>query len=275
MNRLPGTDHVYSSAEASLFNSGHAPWMLPQPGAGGVDLTQCEYDVPNTNLTFSMCGNCPVKNAPSWWPTAAKPPHGEDPGYWPPGYHLERCASCAGNAECKLGCMFNFRPSLVPEPPAPPSPPAPRPPQPACGPMPSTQGGSQCQLGKSLNFSNVFSDHAVLQMAPAKSAVYGYVGTGASGSSKVTVTVADAADASATYTVEATVDEAKGTWKAFLKPAKSGGSYGITAACTSGCTGSAALGDVTFGNVWYCAGQSNSKCPLAISPPRSAIHHQP
>jgi hypothetical protein len=36
--------------------------------------------------------------------------------------------------------------------------------------FPSQQGVSMCQPGGNLNFSNIFSDGMVLQMAPAKTA---------------------------------------------------------------------------------------------------------
>ena len=103
-----------------------------------------------------------------------------------------------------------------------------------------------------LNFSNVFSDEMVLQMEPASAAVYGYF-SGTSPAAKVTVTVSSGTHES--YSVDATVDSTKGTWKAFLKPTAAGGSYRIVAACASGCSGQATIEDITFGSVWYCAGQ--------------------
>ena len=192
------------------------------------------------------------------------------------------------------GCVYSFRPSVAPIPPVPPQPPATRPPPPACGVFPTQQGGptagaSLCTLGGSLNFSNVFSDFAVLQMAPARSAVYGYLGTNATkgGATTVTITVAGAAntannsgsssafDATASYTVsytvQATVNADRGTWKAFLKPTAAGGSYSIKAACTGGgCTGGAEIKSVTFGDVWYCAGQSNMALPVQFTYARNA-----
>ena len=89
-------------------------------------------------------------------------------------------------------------------------------------------------------------------MAPAKTAVYGPLGSSASAGAKVSVTVAPAsADTEAeSYTVGATVT-ADGQWKAYLKPTAAGGFYTITAKCESGCTGSIVLSPVTFGDVWY------------------------
>lgn len=76
----------------------------------------------------------------------------------------------------------------------------------------------------------------------------------------MSVTV-DGGAADATYTVAATL--LKGQWKAMLKPAAAGGSYTITAKCT-GCKNATAavMTDVTFGDVWYCGGQSNMALPM-------------
>ena len=112
------------------------------------------------------------------------------------------------------GCVYSFRPSVAPIPPVPPQPPATRPPPPACGVFPTQQGGptagaSLCTLGGSLNFSNVFSDFAVLQMAPARSAVYGYLGTNATkgGATTVTITVNPVNDAPVADAQSVTTDE--------------------------------------------------------------------
>jgi hypothetical protein len=101
----------------------------------------------------------------------------------------------------------------------------------------------------------------VLQRQPAKSAVYGYYDP-SSKSAAITVTVSgsagetfDSANGSTTagtqvkYKVTATTD-GKGRWKAYLKPSAAGGSYAISARCTSGCSGTATIKDVTFGDVW-------------------------
>lgn len=63
--------------------------------------------------------------------------------------------------------------------------------------------------------------------------------------------------------VPATVNP-DGTWIAYFPPQQPGGNYSITASCDSGCanTTKALLNSVTFGDVWYCAGQSNMWLPL-------------
>jgi hypothetical protein len=241
----------------------------------------CSWPLPNTNITFNMCGSCVTETAPGWWPATAKPTPGTPPGFWPPGYSLPQCGSCEtidGDAagECKLGCLYTFRPSLKPVPPQVPQPPPARPEPPVCGPFPSSQKGdlnpwSGCTSNATVAFSNTFGANMVLQMAPAKTAVYGPLGIGASAGAKVTVTVApSSADTDAeSYTVGATVT-VDGQWKAYLKPTAAGGSYTITAKCESGCTGSVALTPVTFGDVWYCFGQSNMALPFQYSYARNA-----
>ena len=63
-----------------------------------------------------------------------------------------------------------------------------------------------------------------------------------------------------TYTVPAAV--AGGRWKALLRPtpdSQGATTFNITATCAVGCGGASpvTLLDVVFGDVWYCAGQSN------------------
>ena len=43
----------------------------------------------------------------------------------------------------------------------------------------------------------------------------------------------------------------------------------------AGCRGSVALTDVTFGDVWYCAGQSNMWLPLKYTYARNALSEAP
>ena len=115
-------------------------------------------------------------------------------------------------------------------------------------------------------FAGSLTDHAVLQKGLAKAAVYG-VSFGATPTTKVSVTVAE--QGQAPYTVAAEVYPSPGghnnvTWKALLRPhAEQGGSATITAACT-GCTNTTAakIEDVTWGDVWFCFGQSNMWLPM-------------
>jgi hypothetical protein len=124
------------------------------------------------------------------------------------------------------------------------------------------------------SFAGVFTDHAVLQRAPAKAAVFGVVigdkgELGSMGAVGVAVTVQASGGADA-YTVQAehidVVNSTYARWKAFLKPSPAGGEYSISAKC-SGCTNTTVktLTDVTFGDIWFCSGQSNSKASV-LSP---------
>eukprot|EP01043_Picozoa_sp_COSAG02_P047065 COSAG02_NODE_4471_length_5328_cov_3.132721_7_plen_278_part_00 len=127
----------------------------------------------------------------------------------------------------------------------------------------------------SFGFSPVLGDYMVLQQSPAAAAVYGAVPESATG---VTVTVTSS-DGKSSYSVVAKVGkdathqpngyvDPSGanlpvhnfTWKAVLHPTAAGGDYSIMAKCT-GCTNTttATLAHVTFGDMWYCSGQSNSK----------------
>jgi hypothetical protein len=58
------------------------------------------------------------------------------------------------------------------------------------------------------------------------------------------------------------------SWKALLKPMPAGGDFIITAQCL-GCSANSSsrltLSNVTFGDVWYCSGQSNMWLPVLHS----------
>lgn len=159
--------------------------------------------------------------------------------------------------------MFSFRPSLKPTPPHPP----PAPPQPF--PPPAVTTGN-------VNFSWTLGSHMVLQQAPNQAAVYGFIGLNATSSkgggyshSKVEVVLKDD-ESGVEKKVSATIDPKEGKWKALLPPHPAGGTYTITVSCTAGCTGSATIDDVTFGDVWYCSGQSNMALPFRFTYARNA-----
>ena len=119
-----------------------------------------------------------------------------------------------------------------------------------------------------LAFSAGFSDNAVLQRSVDEGAkVYGFVDT----EGDVTVTVKEVVKGS--YTVKAEVHPFTGggdihpntnpppphgnfVWVAVLHPSNaSGGSYSITAQNDAGAN--ATISSVTFGDVFFCSGQSN------------------
>lgn len=120
-----------------------------------------------------------------------------------------------------------------------------------------------------VTFNSTQSSFMVLQQAPAKSAVYGVVGTPSTTalSPTITVTVQDTASGGASYIVQASITNNGTEWKALLNPSSGpGGDFTITATCT-GCANSTAavLEHVTFGDVWYCAGQSNMWLPMGYT----------
>ena len=106
-----------------------------------------------------------------------------------------------------------------------------------------------------ISFNFTFGSGMVLQRAPAKACVYGVLGDGGA-SARIQITSEDDA-AFAAYAVAAETS-AGGGWKACLAPHAAGGSFTIAASCT-GCanTTAAVLEHVTFGDVWYCAGESD------------------
>eukprot|EP00041_Stephanoeca_diplocostata_P010993 m.177446 g.177446 ORF g.177446 m.177446 type:complete len:685 (-) comp18367_c0_seq2:175-2229(-) len=127
-----------------------------------------------------------------------------------------------------------------------------------------------------LAFSPVYGSNMLLERAPAKAAAYGTLGEGGTA---VAVTVSGEGTS---YTVNAVINDTyqpegyvnpDGTpypvvpsWKALLKPTAAGGNYTITATCT-GCTGTTnvTITNVTFGDMWYCTGQSNMWLPVLNS----------
>ena len=148
-----------------------------------------------------------------------------------------------------------------------------------CGvyaPSPDPEKPPTCSCPAALLFSAGQDNDMVLQRAPAKAAVYGRA---LEASAQVEVTVSGVG---APYTVRAAVVSAPGStyagpaganytamWKAYLRPAPAGGSYNIVAKCVSGCgTGGDATREVaqiervTYGDVFFCSGQSNMALPL-------------
>ena len=119
--------------------------------------------------------------------------------------------------------------------------------------------------GPGVAFGQAFSDHAVLQQAPATAAVYGVViGSGATG---VNVSVAPANQPGAAYSIQAQhferVNSTYFRWKAELRPTKAGSAaHTITATCI-GCSVhfQATIHDVVFGEVWLCVGECAASCP--------------
>jgi hypothetical protein len=162
------------------------------------------------------------------------------------------------------------------------------PPSPACpiGCLPGNHG--LCLCASSIAWSVGFDTDMVLQRAggPAgtaatAAAVYGLV---YSPDAKVIATVSDESGVQPPYTVTAVValipEENRAptnqnaevnytaSFKAMLKPHKTGGSFTITAVCVSGCFNNASRDSAppiyraTFGDVYVCSGQSNMALSL-------------
>jgi hypothetical protein len=119
-----------------------------------------------------------------------------------------------------------------------------------------------------LFFSGVFGHGMVLQRGPEKASVFGKInGTTSPANTKVSVTVTP--EDGSSYSVKATVN-ADMTWKALLEPEAAGGSYEITAECTTCSTdnqgsNSQTLHNVTFGDIWVCAGSRFSVAYIQFS----------
>ena len=103
--------------------------------------------------------------------------------------------------------------------------------------------------GEDFLLSAGFTSDMVLQRAPAKAAVYGM---SPSPGAVISVNVAGGETVSAEVMGD-------GSWKAYLMPRPAGGAFTVTANCSAGCNGAApiVLERVTFGDVFFCSGQSN------------------
>lgn len=190
-------------------------------------------------------------------------------------------ARCVGGLAAALGMLLALVSSLPP-----PSCP------PACAwdahrkccgvwsPSPDPEHAGTCQCPAGVLFSAGVDNDMVLQREPAKAAVYGAL---LEQEAVVEVTVTSDAASYTSYTVQAEVLPApvwsgpaganySASWKAYLRPTPPGGNYRITVKCTERCgTGSGAnattrneatIERATFGDVYFCSGQSNMALPL-------------
>eukprot|EP01062_Namystynia_karyoxenos_P082620 TRINITY_DN9336_c0_g1_i1.p1 TRINITY_DN9336_c0_g1~~TRINITY_DN9336_c0_g1_i1.p1 ORF type:complete len:750 (+),score=163.08 TRINITY_DN9336_c0_g1_i1:79-2250(+) len=120
-------------------------------------------------------------------------------------------------------------------------------------------------------FASVFSDNAVLQRSPAKAALYGRVLTdGPLTTAQVTVGISPSVGGRTTFSTSVGSD---GSWKVLLPAKQAGGNYTATAWCTN--CGAAAgqnatMTNLTFGDVWFCSGQSNMQMPVEHSLDRNS-----
>eukprot|EP00750_Incisomonas_marina_P013073 INCI17218.2.p1 GENE.INCI17218.2~~INCI17218.2.p1 ORF type:complete len:516 (-),score=65.07 INCI17218.2:453-1928(-) len=113
----------------------------------------------------------------------------------------------------------------------------------------------------SFAFAHVYSDHMVLQRAPLAASIWGWGSPG----STINVNLTDATDGSpiqgAAASAQVNVD---GTWRALLPPQPaSEAPVNVTATDTvSGA--SIGFGDVLFGDVYVCSGQSNMAFSVSV-----------
>lgn len=105
-----------------------------------------------------------------------------------------------------------------------------------------------------LTFNSTFGDNMVLQQSPAKACVYGTV------NSKIGIVNVSLFNEDIGDLVENVEVKVEGLgWKACFKPMQAGGNYSVTSSFQQE---TATLQSVTFGDVWYCSGQSNMALPL-------------
>ena len=195
---------------------------------------KCTFKV-DRNLTLQMCYDCPQR-----W----EPPGTGKPGYWPPGFQLPSCSS-GDPSECFLGCQFAFDPSK-------------RPVAPTLAPTPAPRPLPPIPKGQRLNFSSTLGSHCVLQQSPARPAVYGFYDVfAAEADASIRVVVSGER---IKYSINASAS--KGKWKAVLKPGVAGDIVSIQVSMGDE---TAQLDDVIFGDVYYCAGQSNMWLPLKFT----------
>lgn len=110
--------------------------------------------------------------------------------------------------------------------------------------------------------SGSFGDNMVLQREPLISHLFGAAVVSSVGISngKISISVFSA---DVSYTLEATTG-VNGTWKSFLKPQSAGGNFSVTVsfAYNASLTMKTAITNVTFGDVFFCSGQSNMWLPV-------------
>jgi sialate O-acetylesterase len=134
-----------------------------------------------------------------------------------------------------------------------------------------------------LQFSSGFSNDAVLQRGDLGSAIYGFAQSAAP--VQVTVEGATAGGKSVSYTVDAEVApwhdtsgcnattptkpmQAHGnwTWRATLKPQpEAGGAYTVLVRDSSSANSTISINRVTYGDVYFCSGQSNMDLELSFT----------
>ena len=111
--------------------------------------------------------------------------------------------------------------------------------------------------GQDVCFAGGLSSGAVLQRAPAQAALYGSVPSGSANAVVTLIFGTVDGTSSKNYTSAVAADL---TWKVLLDPQPAGGNYSARVLCTTGCSHpkrESTITDLTYGDVVFCAGQSN------------------
>ncbi len=142
----------------------------------------------------------------------------------------------------------------------------------ACG-YPVYPPGGSCSATR-LCIGAPAGSNAVLQRAPASAAITGSVPAGF-GMAPMTVSVTLKDEMGPFEKVAAATVRQDGTWKVLLPPRPTFGNYSLVAQCSAGCRGPNAteivrLVNLTFGDVFVCAGQSNMQLMLEYTFERNA-----
>lgn len=120
--------------------------------------------------------------------------------------------------------------------------------------------------GSSLCFASGISSGGVLQSGPERAAVYGSTASSAGGSVFVHLASSDGGGYSKHFTAVVAPDL---TWKALLDAMPAGGNFTMELT-ESGSAQRVLITDLTFGDIFFCAGQSNAWLPLWFTFERNA-----
>ena len=106
-------------------------------------------------------------------------------------------------------------------------------------------------------FASFYQDNMVLQMQPQSAVIWGFGAVGAS----VSVTLGDQTEMTKVVENQKKI----GVWKVTLKPQPPGGPHTILASQDNmGMVSKIQLGNVLFGDVWICSGQSNMEFTVSM-----------
>ena len=113
-----------------------------------------------------------------------------------------------------------------------------------------------------ITFDEIYGDHMVLQQAPYQSRISGDV----VGYGSILVRLVSSENETI-FEVNATVDVENQRWDALLKPIPATSSFApysivVASADNDAKSVSSTLEDILFGDVWFCAGQSNMALPV-------------